>query len=201
MTSYGQRRPWMRAWCWALVGGTLLLGSAAPAQGTRAASPERFRGVVKMLGGPGMPDLRGRETWKNDIIITAASIEFVSVKNEFPEVAAPLARITSITYGQASTRHAVRWVAIGVLLAPIALVGLLHKSRKHTVLVSWTGDDGKERGAYFEIKGDHLRRLLNTLSFRTQKPVYADEEDRRWLLTRGVNAKADPNEGSEKEKH
>jgi hypothetical protein len=179
----------------------MLLVSTAVVQGAPASSPERFRGVVKMLGGPGMPDLRGQETWKNDVTISATFVEFVSVKNVFPEFSAPLGRITSITYGQASTRHAVRWVAIGVLLAPIALVGLLHKSRKHTVLVSWMGEDGKERGAYFEIKGDHFRRLLNTLSFRTQKPIYADEEDRKWLLTKGVNAIPDPSEGSEKAKH
>jgi hypothetical protein len=78
-----------------------------------------------------------------------------------------------------------------VLLAPIALFGIFHKSRHHFVTISYT-DGGQERGAYFEANKDVIRNLLNTLSYRSKQRIYADEQDRKWLLTEGVMAQRDP---------
>jgi hypothetical protein len=61
-------------------------------------------------------------------------------------------------------------------------------------LVSWNDASGQECGAYVEADKDNFVHLLNTLSFRSQKPIYADSDDRKWLQTQGVSAKADPEE-------
>jgi hypothetical protein len=48
-----------------------------------------------------------------------------------------------------------------------------------------------------EASGNNFRELLNDLSFRTNKPIYADEKDRTWLLNQGVRAVPDPTEEKE----
>ena len=39
-----------------------------------------------------------------------------------------------------------------------------------------------------KVHKDDFVRLLNELSFRTQKAVYANAEDQEWLFQRGVRA-------------
>ena len=172
----------------------------APAAAPAPQPSEFFHGGVKFLGGPGFPDLKGKETWDNNLTLIADKIVFEFKDNAFPPIEAPLASVTLISYGQASTRHAGRWVAIGVLFAPIALLGVFHKSRKHNILISWTDEKGKERGAFMEVKKEHVRRLLNTLAFRTGKPVFADDQDRKWLMTEGVQAVPEPTVSKETQK-
>jgi hypothetical protein len=154
---------------------------------------EAFEKCIKFLGGPGFPDFKGHETWDNSLLIGDQEAVCAFGDETIPPVAFKVGNVKSILYGQASSRHAGVWVSVGVILAPVALLGLLHKGRKHNVLVSWLTDDGKEGGVYLQVQPDHVRRLLNTLAYRTGKPVYADEKDRKWLLTQGVDAKLDPN--------
>ena len=153
---------------------------------------EVFKDCIKYLGGPGFPDFKGHESWNNQLDIggTQGVCSFAGAGTQ--PISFELSEVTSILYGQASSRHAGVWVSVGVILAPIALIGLLHKSRKHNVLVSWKAADGKEGGVFFEVQPDHFRRLLNTLAYRTGKPVFADQKDRTWLMTQGVQAQLDP---------
>jgi hypothetical protein len=156
------------------------------------AKAEAFTGCIKYLGGPGFPDFKGRESWNNSLVLNSTEGTCAFGDKDTPPITFPMGNVTSIVYGQASSRHAGVWVSVGVIVAPIALIGLLHKGRKHNVLISWKGSDGREGGAYFEVQPDHFRRLLNGLSYMTGKPIYADAKDRQWLLTKGVQAQLDP---------
>lgn len=160
----------------------------AAAQGVEVQS---FDSTIKYLGGAGFPDFKGHESWDNMMTITADSVLMAFADSAFHPTGFACANITKIEYGQAATRHVGRWVAIGVFLAPVALFGIFHKSRHHFVTISFT-DGGQERGVYLEANKEVFRNLLNTLSFRSQHPIYADEKDRKWLLTQGVMAKLDP---------
>ena len=73
----------------------------------------------------------------------------------------------------------------------MALFGLFHKRRHHFVAITYT-EDGQERGVYLEANKDLFRNLLNTLSYRSGQPIYADEKDRKWLFTQGVMAELAP---------
>lgn len=157
---------------------------------------EIFKGCIKYLGGPGFPDFKGQETWSNELTVSGSEATCTFANKSLEPVTFALSDVTTILYGQASSRRAGTWVSIGVILAPVALLGLLHKSRKHNVLISWKGDSGQERGVYFEVQSSHLRRLLNTVSYRTGKPVFSDEKDRTWLLTQGIQAQIDPSGSS-----
>lgn len=157
------------------------------------AKPEVFqKGSIKFLGGPGFPDFNGRETWGNELVVSGTEAVCTFADKKLEPVSFALDDVTTILYGQASSRRAGTWVSVGVILAPIALLGLLHKSRKHNILISWKGDAGQDRGVYLQVQGYQLRRLLNTLSYRTAEPVFADATDRKWLLTQGVQAELDP---------
>lgn len=181
----------------AVVCAPLLVVGDARAEESAAASSalhgEAFENCIKFLGGPGFPDFKGHETWDNSLVVGDQEAVCLFGDEKIPPVTFQVGNVTSIMYGQASSRHAGVWISVGVILAPVALLGLLHKGRKHNVLVSWTAADGKEGGVYLQVQPDHVRRLLNTLAYRTGKPVYADEKDRKWLLTQGVDAKLDPN--------
>jgi hypothetical protein len=151
---------------------------------------QTFQGTIKYLGGVGFPDFKGNESWDNMLTITADSVLMAFADSAIHPRAFACASITKIEYGQAATRHVGRWVAVGVLFAPIALLGIFHKSRHHVVTISYT--EGGERGVYFEANKEVFRNLLNTLSYRSHHPIYADEKDREWLLTQGVMAQLAP---------
>jgi hypothetical protein len=150
-----------------------------------------FRPGIKYLGGIGFPDFHDHETWANGITITADSVISEFADTTFHRIAFPVTGVTKILYGQAASRHVGRWVAVGVLVAPIALLGMFHKSRHHFIALSWM-DGEVERGVYLEANKELFRPLLNTLSFRSGRPIYSSKKDREWLMTKGVVTQLDP---------
>lgn len=161
--------------------------------------PQIFHGTIKYLGGIGFPDFKGHETWDNLMTITTDSVLMGFNDTNIAPRSFPVGLITRLEYGQAATRHVGRWVAVGILVAPIALLGIVHKQRHHYVTISYA-DSGQDRGVFFEANKDIVRNLLNTLSFRSKMPIYADAEDRKWLITQGVLAQADPDAKSDDKK-
>lgn len=157
------------------------------------AEAQQFPKGIKYLGGPGFADVEQvRESWDNSLNLTDREVTFAFVKNVLPVEIVSTSSITSITYGQATTRRVGKWVAAGIILAPVALVGIFHKSRQHRVLVEWVDDQKRERGLLMQAHKDQFVGILNGLTFRTGKPIYAEKEDREWLFTVGVKAQIDP---------
>ncbi len=151
-----------------------------------------FPNGIKYLGGPGYPDHKQvRNSWNNGLHITNTEITFSFNKNLIPSETISLAAVNRITYGQATTRRVGRWIAVGILLAPVALFGMFHKSRQHRVLIEWTDDQERDRGLLMQVHKKHFVGLLNDLSFRSNQPIYADADDREWLFRSGVKAELD----------
>ena len=148
---------------------------------------DTFPEGIKYLGGPGFPDIKDvRDSWDNSLTITDDEITLGFRKNLIPTETFPRSRLARITYGQATTRRVGTWVAVAIILAPLALVGIFHKSRQHRVLIEWTDDQERERAMLMQIHKDDFVAVLNDLAFRTQQPIYADAEDKDWLFERGV---------------
>ena len=159
---------------------------------------EHFPKGIKYLGGPGFPDIEDvRDSWDNSLNITDAEITFGFRKNLIPTEVIPTSSVTRITYGQATTRRVGRWVAVGIILFPLALFGVFHKSRQHRVLLEWIDDQERDRAMLFQVHKDRFVAVLNDLSFRTVKPVYADSDDREWLFRNGVKAELDETEAAQ----
>jgi hypothetical protein len=155
-----------------------------------AGGGQTFRPGIKYLGGMGFPDFHDHETWSNGITVTADSVIFVFSDTAIQSITIPITTLSKILYGQSASRHVGAWIAAGIILAPIALLGIFHKSRHHFILLSWN-DGTNDRGAYFESDGDLFRPLLNALSFRSGKPIFSDEKDHKWLLSQGVVTQID----------
>ena len=153
---------------------------------------DSFPDGIKYLGGPGFPDVKDvRDSWGNSLTITDAEVTLGFRKNLIPTETFPTNRLTRITYGQATTRRVGKWVAVAVLLAPLALVGIFHKSRQHRVLMEWIDDEERERAILMQVHKDEFVAVLNDLAVRTRQPIYADAKDKEWLFERGVNAELD----------
>jgi len=148
---------------------------------------------IKYLGGPGFPDNKKvKDSWDNSLNVTDKEITLGFRKNLIPSETFPVASVKRITYGQATTRRVGQWVALGVLLAPVALIGIFHKSRQHRVLVEWTDAQQRDRAMLMQVDKKYFVGVLNDLTFRTGKPIYADADDKEWLFKSGVKAELDP---------
>lgn len=145
-----------------------------------------YVGGVKYLGGLGFPSFKGNETWDNALVIGQDSITAVFADSNLTPISFAISQCDDIRYGQAATRHVGRWVALGVLVAPIALLGLLHKSRSHYMTVNWHELDGRKRGMYVQLSKEQFAEVLNAVSHRCDRPVIADAKDGKWLFTKGV---------------
>jgi hypothetical protein len=147
---------------------------------------------IKYLGGPGFPDNKQiKDSWDNSLSITEKDITFGFRKNLIPPHNVAISSVKRITYGQATTRRVGKWVALGVVVAPVALLGIFHKSRQHRVLIEWTDDQQRERGMLMQVDKNYFAGVLNDFAFRTGKPILADEEDKEWLFRNGVKAELD----------
>ncbi len=78
-------------------------------------------------------------------------------------------QVRSISYGQEAHRRVENVVALGVLVGPFALFGLLHVSRDQLVGIVYDTDDGK-RGAVL-LESPAALAILAALKDATGKPI------------------------------
>ena len=68
-------------------------------------------------------------------------------------------------------------IALGILLAPPALFGLFHKTRRHYVGIEFTAEDNKKSGLLIRTHKDNYRAVLVTLRGSTGAPIAVGAED------------------------
>jgi len=151
---------------------------------------QHFPDGIKYLGGPGFPDIEDiRDSWDNSLTIDDDSITFGFRKELIPNEVIPTSSVTRVTYGQATTRLARR--PAGLLLGPVALLGIFHRSRQHRVMLEWVDERERSRSILFQVHKDHFVAVLNDLTFRTGESVFANADDGEWLFDRGVASELD----------
>jgi len=79
-------------------------------------------------------------------------------------------------------------VALGILVAPVALFGLFHKTRLHFIGIEYTTTDNKKAGVLLQGHKDNYRAILLALSSATGVPVGVGEKEREFVPTQ-VTAK------------
>jgi len=72
-------------------------------------------------------------------------------------------------------------VALAILLAPVALFGLFHKTRLHFIGIQYTGVDGKKEGILLQGDKDNYRAILVALQSVTGAPVAVSEKEREYV--------------------
>jgi hypothetical protein len=108
-------------------------------------------------------------------------------------------RVTGLSYGQEAHRRVGTMIALAVLLAPLALFGLFHKTRKHYVGLEWQEEGEKKGGVLLQADKDNYRGVLMALRGVTGAPVAVSEEERKYVPT-GIETVVTKKEETKKEK-
>lgn len=107
--------------------------------------------------------------------------------------------VTSLSYGQEAHRRVGTMIALAVLIAPVALFGLFHKTRLHYLGIQYKTPDGKDAGILLQGDKDNYRAILVALQGVTGAPVAVAEKDREFVpvgVTTNVAKESDSAEKS-----
>jgi hypothetical protein len=85
-------------------------------------------------------------------------------------------------------------IALAVLVAPVALFGLFHKTRLHYIGIQYTTPDNKTAGILLQGDKENYRAILVALQGVTRVPVVVGEKDREFIP---VGVKTDVTKGGE----
>lgn len=117
--------------------------------------------------------------WNNHLTVTSDMITLSLKDGKKLEV--PPKSVTSLSYGQEAHRRVGTMVALAVLVAPVALFGLFHKTRLHYIGIQYTTGDNKSAGILLQGDKDNYRAILVALQGVTGVPVEVGEKDREFI--------------------
>lgn len=80
-------------------------------------------------------------------------------------------QVTALSYGQEAHRRVADMVALSLVATPLALFGILHKSKAHFIGIEFKTDDGKPGAVLLEADKNNYRDILRVLAAVTGKPV------------------------------
>jgi hypothetical protein len=132
--------------------------------------------------------------WNNKLTVTSDAITLVTKDNVKVEI--PAKSVTSLSYGQEAHRRVGTMVALAILVAPVALFGLFHKTRLHYIGVQYNTPDGKNAGILLQGDKDNYRAILVALQGVSGAPVAVGEKDREFIpvgLTTSVTKEGEQN--------
>jgi hypothetical protein len=117
--------------------------------------------------------------WGNKLTVTpdAISLDF----KDGQKLAIPPKSVTSLSYGQEAHRRVGTMIALAVLVAPVALFGLFHKTRLHYIGIQYNTPDGKNAGILLQGDKDNYRAMLVALQGVTGAPVAVGEKERGFI--------------------
>jgi hypothetical protein len=117
--------------------------------------------------------------WHNNLTITSDMITLALKDGKRLEI--PPKSVTSLSYGQEAHRRVGTMIALAILVAPVALFGLLHKTRLHYIGVQYTTPDHKTAGILLQGDKENYRAILVALQGVTGVPVAVGEKDREFV--------------------
>jgi hypothetical protein len=132
--------------------------------------------------------------WKNKLTITSDRIT-LKLKDGQEVNIAPKS-VTSLSYGQEAHRRVGTMIALAILVAPVALFGLFHKTRLHYIGVQYTDSESRLAGILLQGDKDNYRAILVALQGVTGVAVSVSEKDREFVP---VGVKSEVTRGHEKE--
>jgi hypothetical protein len=133
--------------------------------------------------------------WHNQLTVTSDMITLVLKDGKKFEL--PPKSVTSLSYGQEAHRRVGTMIALAILVAPVALFGLFHKTRLHYIGIQYTTPDNKTGGILLQGDKDNYRAILVSLQGVTGAPVAVSEKDRDFVP---VSVKATVTKGEEEGK-
>lgn len=119
------------------------------------------------------------DDWKNRLTVTSEEIK-LDLKDGQTIKLDPK-QVTGLSYGQEAHRRVGTMIALGILLAPLALFGLFHKTRLHYVGIEFTVEDDKKGALLLQAHKDNYRAVLVALRGVTGALISVAEEDRKYV--------------------
>lgn len=117
--------------------------------------------------------------WNNKLTVTPEAIT-LDFKDK-QQLVIPPKSVTSLSYGQEAHRRVGTMIALAVLVAPVALFGLFHKTRLHYIGIQYNTADGKNAGILLQGDKDNYRAMLVALQGVTGAPVSVGEKERGFI--------------------
>jgi hypothetical protein len=117
--------------------------------------------------------------WNNKLTVNADAIT-LELKDGV-KIDIPPKSVTSLSYGQEAHRRVGTMIALAVLVAPVALFGLFHKTRLHYVGIQYKTVEGKEAGILLQGDKEDYRGILVALQGVTGAPVTVSEKEREFV--------------------
>src|SRR5215831_7183629 len=117
--------------------------------------------------------------WNNRLTVNSDMITLSLKDGKNLEI--PPKSVSSLSYGQEAHRRVGTMVALAVLVAPVALFGLFHKTRLHYIGIQYHTPDNKTAGILLQGDKDNYRAILVALQGVTGAPVSVAEKEREFL--------------------
>lgn len=133
---------------------------------------------VRYNGGS-VPSHVDPKDWNNKLTVTPDAITLATKDNVKLDI--PPKSVTGLSYGQEAHRRVGTMVALAILVAPVALFGLFHKTRLHYIGIQYTTPDGKNAGILLQGDKDNYRAILVALQGVSGVPVAVSEKDREFV--------------------
>jgi len=133
---------------------------------------------VRYNGGSVASSVSAKE-WGNRLTVTPEIIVLELKDNQKVEI--PPRSVTSLSYGQEAHRRVGTMIALAVLVAPLALFGLLHKTRLHFIGVQYKTPENNNGGILLQGDKDNYRAMLVALQGVTGAQVAVSEKERGFV--------------------
>src|SRR5690349_15449243 len=117
--------------------------------------------------------------WNNHLTVTSDTITLKLKDGQQVEI--PARSVTGLSYGQEAHRRVGTMIALGILVSPVALFGLMHKTRLHFIGIEYTTPDSKKAGLLLQGDKDNYRAILTALEGSTGAPLSVSEKDREYV--------------------
>ena len=150
---------------------TLVYSTLAYAQGNTFTKVRYNGGSVQSKVDP--------KEWSNTLTVNSDAITLTLKDGAKVEIAPK--SVTSLSYGQEAHRRVGTMIALAVLVAPVALFGLFHKTRLHYIGIQYATPDQKKAGILLQGDKDNYRAILVALQGVTGAPVAVGEKDREFI--------------------
>jgi hypothetical protein len=128
---------------------------------------------VRYLGGI-VETKTDKDDWNNRLIILSDEIRLELKDGQ--KVSIDPKSVSSISYGPEATRHVARWVTLGILVSPVALMGIFNESVQHYVSIEYELPDNKKSGVLIQAHKDNYRTLLALLRGATGKDIEMEKK-------------------------
>ena len=128
---------------------------------------------VRYVGGS-LETKTDKDDWHNKLSILSDEIK-IELKDGQTLSFDPKS-VTDISYGREATRHVARWVTLGILVTPIAFMGLFNQNVQHYVSIEYQTSDNKSAGVLIQAHKNNYRNVLALLRGATGKEIQTDKK-------------------------